>query len=140
MAPTIRKFRKVPATVDAAVYEGTRKNRSVIINWVERHKGTAFPASELMWQAGMGCYYHQKHGFIYLPQGARTPGSALTALRDNELVVRTNAGTYALVFPGDYVVRSRYGFYPLAEESFNRSYVSNTVRRGTNHPDMSPAV
>lgn len=140
MAPTVRKFKKVPATVDAAVYDGTPKNRSTIINWVERHRGVAFPAAELLWRPDMGCYYHKKHGFVYLPQGSRNAGYALQPLRDDELVVRTDTGIYVLVFPGDYVVRSRSGFYPLAEESFLRSYVSNTTRRGANHPELLPAV
>lgn len=140
MAPTIRKFRKAPVTVDAAQYDGTFKKAVVILNWVRRHGGTAFPAVDLMWRTDMGCYYHKDYGFVYLPQGARRPGSALEPLRDDELVVQTDTGVYALVFPGDYVVRSRSGFYPLSEESFARSYVANTVPRGTNHPDSLPAV
>lgn len=88
----------------------------------------------------MGCYFHKEYGFVYLPQGARNAGHALQPLRDDELVVRTDTGIYVLVFPGDYVVRSRSGFYPLSEESFLRSYVSNTNRRGTIHPDPLPAV
>jgi hypothetical protein len=140
MAPTIRKFRKLPVTVDAAQYAGTFKSAVVILNWVARHKGTAFPAVDLHWRNDMGCYWHKTHGFIYLPQGARRPGLTLEPLKDDELVVRTNAGTYALVFPGDFVVRSRSGFYPLTEESFLRSHVSTTAARGTNHPDPLPAV
>lgn len=140
MAPTIRKYRKVPVTVDAAQYDGTAKNRKVILNWIARHSGIAFSAAELMWRPDMGCYYHQRHGFVYLPQGARSAGSPLSRLGDDELIVRTNYKTFALVFPGDYIVRSRSGFYPLAEESFHRSHVSNIARRGTNHPEPLPAV
>lgn len=140
MAPTIRKFRRLPVTVDAAQYDGTLKNRKTIINWVERHRGVAFSAAELMWRADMGCYYHREHGFVYLPQGARSAGSPLSRLGNDELIVRTNYKTFALVFPGDYVVRSRSGFYPLAEESFARSYVSNISRRGTIPAEPLPAV
>lgn len=138
MTPTVRKFRKVPVTVDAAEYLGTRKNLQVILNWVARHGGLAFRAAELHWRHDMNTYWHPEHGFVYLPQGARSAGSTLTALRDDELVVRTNANTYALVFPGDYVVRSRSGFYPHRAESFHRSHVSNTLRRGTIHPASPP--
>ena len=127
MTRTIRKFRKVPVTVDAAEYDGTPKNVRVILNWVHKHGGIAFPAHELLWRHDMGTYWHPEHGFVYLPQGARTAGSPLSSLRDDELVVRTNHNTFALVFPGDYVVRSRSGFYPHRAESFHRSYRSNTV-------------
>lgn len=140
MTTTVRKFRRVPVTVDAAEYDGTRKNVRVILNWVRRHGGTGFPASELQWRHDFGTYWHPEHGFVYLPQGARSAGSPLTALKDDELVVRTNEGTYALVFPGDYVVRSRSGFYPRRAESFHRSHVSNIPRRGTNHPEKLPSV
>lgn len=139
MTRTIQKFRKRPVTVDAAQYDGTVKTAKVILNWVARHGGVAFPAVDLQWRHDMGTYWHPVHGFIYLPQGARSAGSPLTALRDDELVVRTNAGTFALVFPGDYVVRSRSGFYPHRAESFLRSHVSNIAHRGTSHPDLSPA-
>lgn len=140
MTTTIRKYRKVPAAVDAARYDGTPKNRRIILNWVAKRGGLAFPAAELMWRHDFGAYWHPEYGFVYLPQGARSAGSPLTALRDDELVVRTNAGSFALVFPGDYVVRSRSNFYPLSEESFHRSYVSNTISRGTNHPVRPPAL
>jgi hypothetical protein len=130
----------MPVTVDAAQYAGTLKSAVTILNWVRRHRGIAFPAAELMWRPDMGCYYHKDYGFVYLPQGARNAGYALAPLRDDELVVRTDTGIYVLVFPGDYVVRSRSGFYPLAEESFARSYVSNTPRRGTIPAELSPAV
>lgn len=140
MAPTIRKYRKLPVTVDAAEYTGDRKNVRTIISWVERHKGVAFPAGELLWRHEMGTYWHPRYGFVYLPQGARSAGSPLQSLRDDELIVRTNANTYALVFPGDYVVRSRSGFYPQSAESFHRSHVSNTTRRGTCTPLLPSAV
>lgn len=129
----------MPVTVDAAQYDGTAKNQKVILNWIAKHRGVAVPASEIMWRHDMGCYWHKDLGFIYLPQGARNPGSVLAALRDDELVVRTDNGVYVLVFPGDYVVRSRSGFYPLAEESFHRSYVSSTVSRGTIPAALRPA-
>lgn len=139
MAPTIRKYSRTPVTVDAAQYDGSPKNRQVILNWIKKHKGVAVSAAEILWRPDMGCYWHKDLGFIYLPQGARSAGSVLTALRDDELVVRTDTGVYALVFPGDYVVRSRSGFYPLASESFSRSYVSsNNHRRGLPHR-VSPA-
>lgn len=131
MAATIRKFQRMPVTVDAAQYDGREDSRKKIIGWVQRHKGTAFQASELLWRQEMGTYYHPQYGFVYLPQGARSTGHPLQPLRDDEIVVRADNGVYVLVFPGDYVVRSRSGFYPLAEESFHRSYVSNSTRRGT---------
>lgn len=140
MAAVIRKFQRMPVTVDAAQYDGSSGDRSRIITWVGRYKGVAFAAEELLWRPDMGTYWHPTYGFVYLPQGARNTGSTLQPLKDDELVVRTDTGAYALVFPGDYVLRSRSGFYPLAEESFARSYVSNSVRRGTNHPDPLPAV
>lgn len=140
MTRTIRKFSRTPIKVDAGQYDGSVKNRAVILNWIRRSGGVAVPAAEIMWRPDMGCYWHQQLGFIYLPQGARGAGSPITALRDDELVVRTDVGAYALVFPGDYVVRNRSGFYPLSEENFARYYVSNTTRRGTIPASMSPAV
>lgn len=140
MTQTVRKYRKLPVTVDAAEYTGNRKNLRTILNWVARHGGVAFRAAELQWRHDFGTYWHQEYGFVYLPQGARSAGSTLTALQDDELVVRTNANTYALVFPGDYVVRSRSNFYPRRAESFHRSHVSNIPRQGTNHPVRSPAL
>lgn len=140
MTATIRKFQRMPITVDAAQYDGSIRDRDKIIAWVHRHKGVAFSAAELGWRPEMGCYYHREHGFVYLPQGSRNAGYALQPLRDDELVVRADNGIYVLVFPGDHVIRSRSGFYPLSEESFQRSYVSNTIRRGANHPVLSPAV
>lgn len=140
MARTVRKFSRKPIAVDAAQYDGKFKTAVTILNWVHRHKGVAFPAAQLLWRPDMGCYWHKDYGFVYLPQGARNPGYALQPLRDDELVVRTDTGVYVLVFPGDYVVRSQSGFYPLAEESFLRSYVSNTTRRGTIPTELSPAV
>jgi hypothetical protein len=127
MAPTIRKYQRLPQTVDAAEYTGFPKNREVILNWIRRHKGVAFPAVELMWRPDMGTYYHKEHGFVYLPQGARAAGSPLQRLQDNEIVVRMGNNTYALVFPGDYLVRSRSGFYPRRAESFYRSHRANIV-------------
>lgn len=140
MTATIRKFSRKPVTVDAVEYDGRMTSMQKIIEWVNKHRGTAFPASELHWRHDMGTYWHPKHGFAYLPQGARHPGSAIGPLRDNEIVILTAEKTYALVFPGDYVIRSRSGFYPLAEENFHRSYVSNSARRGTIPASLSPAV
>lgn len=140
MAPTVQKFSRKPVTVDAAKYDGKFKTAVTILNWVRRHNGIAFPAVQLLWRPDMGTYWHKDYGFVYLPQGARRPGSTLEPLRDDELVVRTDTGVYALVFPGDYVVRNRSSFYPLAEENFLRSYVSNISRRGTIPVELSPAV
>lgn len=131
MTTTIRKFHKVPVAVDAAEYTGGSKNLKVILNWIRRHGGVAFEARELGWRHDFGTYHHRDHGFIYLPQGARSAGSPIQGLRDDELVVRTGNNTFAVVFPGDYVVRSRHGFYPLRAESFHRSYRANPSRRGT---------
>ena len=134
MARTFEKYRTVPTDVFAAWYTGEAKNATVILNRIRREGGVAFRASELMWRPDMGTYFHKDYGFVYLPQGARSSGAQIQPLRDDELVVRTNANVFALVFPGDYVVRSRSGFYPLASESFSRSYVSyNSHRRGVSH-------
>lgn len=124
MTATVRKYRKVPATVDAAEYTG--RNASAVLGWVRRRGGLGFEARELGWRPEVGAYWHKEHGFVYLPAGARTPGSRLEMLRDDELVVHTGAG-FALVFPGDFVLRSRRGFYPLRAESFHRNYRSNSV-------------
>lgn len=139
MTAVIKKFSRKPVTVDAAEYDGRMTSMQKIIDWVNKHRGTSFPASELHWRHDMGTYWHPTHGFVYLPQGARHPGSAIGPLRDNEIVVLTSEKTYALVFPGDYVVRNRSGFYPLAEENFHRSYVSNSARRGTIPAALTPA-
>lgn len=136
MTATVRNYRNVPATVDAAEYDG--RNAVHILHWVRSLGGTAFPAADLGWRHDVGTYWHTEHGFIYLPGGARTPGSRNEALRDDEIIVRTGAGVYAVVFPGDYVVRSRSGFYPLRAESFHRSYVVNTNRRGAPDPPLPP--
>lgn len=137
MSATIRKFQKLARAVDAAEYTGDPKNARIILNWVRRHGATAFMAKELGWRHDMGTYWHKERGFIYLPAGARTAGGPLERLRDDEMVVRTGGGTYALVFPGDYVVRSRSGFYPLRAESFHRSYRAYISRRGDN-PESPP--
>jgi hypothetical protein len=128
---TIRPYRKIMQTVDAAEYDGRAATAKEIVDWVRGHQGTAFMAAELGWRHDMGTYWHKEHGFIYLPAGARAAGGQLERLRDDEIVVRTGGGTYALVFPGDFVVRSRSGFYPLRAESFHRSHVPNVSRRGT---------
>lgn len=141
MALKVGKYRKLPETIAAAEYDGTVSGLGEIIDWIQERGGTAFPAKELHWRHDFGTYWHEKHGFIYVPQGARSAGSPITRLRDDELVVLTSNKTYALVFPGDYVVRARSGFYPRHAESFHRSHVPNTRRRGTNTtPELSPAV
>lgn len=140
MTPTVQKYQRVPGGVDAAEYDGSRRAEEVILNWVRRHGGEAFPARELSWRHDMGTYWHRDKGFVYLPQGARKAGSQIEPLRDNEIVVRTNLNTFALVFPGDFVIRSRSGFHPRSAESFHRSYVSTSPRRGTNHSASPPAV
>jgi hypothetical protein len=127
-------------TVDAIEYTGASDDAAKIIAWVARHRGLCFSARELQFRHDFGTYWHPEHGFVYLPQGARRPGQVISVLQDNELIVRTDSGIYAVVFPGDYVLRSRSGFYPLASESFHRSYVSNTARRGTIPAELSPAV
>lgn len=136
MTAVVRSYRRILTTVDAAEYEG--RNAADVIDWVEKLGGVAFPARDLGWRHDAGTYWHPVHGFIYLPGGARSPGSKIEVLRDNEIIVRTGAGVFAVVFPGDYVVRSRSGFYPLTAESFHRSYAVNTHRRGTAHPPSPP--
>jgi hypothetical protein len=138
-APAIKKYQRLPITVDAAQYDGKEESRKKLIGWVGRHRGLAFPASELSYRQDFGTYWHPEHGFVYVPQGARSAGSAITALRDDELIVRTDTGIYAVVFPGDYIVRNRSGFYPLSEESFDRCYQPNARRRGSTIPVPSPA-
>lgn len=140
MTSNIRKYRKIPGGVDAAEYDGTDKSEQIILNWVRKHGGEAFPARELGWRHDVGTYWHPDKGFVYLPQGARRPGSQIEPLREDELVVRTSLNTFALVFPGDFVIRSRSGFHPRSAESFHRSYVSTGSRRGTNHSAPPPAV
>lgn len=126
MAVTVRKYNRVPGTVDAAEYDGTRAGAEKVLGWIQRRGGLGFSAAELGWRHEVGAYWHKDHGFVYLPAGARTPGSRLEMLRDDELVIHTGTG-FALVFPGDFVVRSRRGFYPLRAESFHRNYRSNSV-------------
>lgn len=130
MTETIRRFRRLPDAVDAAQYEPVNHNAGIILNWIRAHGGTAFSAGELAWRHDAGTYWHREHGFIYVPQGARVPGGKTESLRDDELIVRTGGGSYAVVFPGDYVVRSQSGFYPLSAESFHRSYRPNPNHRG----------
>ncbi|UOK18325.1 hypothetical protein SEA_BRUHMOMENT_8 [Arthrobacter phage BruhMoment] len=139
MARAVCKFRKLPEKVEAAEYDGTKEGLDFITGWVREAGGVAFGAEELLWRHDMGTYWHPEHRFVYLPQGARGAGSPITSLRDDELVVRTSSNTYALVFPGDYVVRSRSGFYPRSAESFHRSHVPNR-RRGTNTTPALPAA
>lgn len=140
MAPTIKKYQHTPMTAEAIEYTGNEEDATAIIDWVTKRRGVCFSARELSFRHDFGTYHHPEYGFIYVPQGARRPGSTIEPLRDNELIVLTDAGTYAVVFPGDYVVRNRSGFYPLAAESFHRSYVSNTTRRGTRTPLLPSAV
>jgi len=130
VSATVRSYHKVPAAVDAAEYTGPR-DAPEILAWIRDHGGVAFEAAELGWRHDFGTYHHGEYGFVYLPSGARSAGSPIEALRDDELVVRTGNNTFAVVFPGDYIVRSRHGFYPLRAESFHRSYRANLHRRGT---------
>lgn len=139
MTPRIQKYQHTPMTVDATQYDGSREAAEKIIEWVTKNRGVCFSASELGFRHDYGTYHHKEHGFVYVPQGARSPGQAIEPLRDNELIVRTDAGIYAVVFPGDYVVRSRSGFYPLTAESFDRSYQPNARRRGSTYPVLSSA-
>lgn len=126
MSTTAHRYKAIPRTVEAAEYDGTEASARKVLGWIGRRKGIAFRAAELLWRHDMGCYWHKTHGFVYLPAGARSPGSRIEVLRDDELVVSTGAG-FALVFPGDFVVRSRSGFYPLRAESFHRHYQSNSA-------------
>lgn len=137
MTAQVRAYRKVVQTVEATEYDGRSATARDILNWIAEAGGIAFGAAELGWRHDTGSYWHRQHGFIYLPQGARSPGSPIERLRDDEIIVYTGS-VYAVVFPGDYVVRSRSGFYPLRAESFHRSYASTAGRRGTATPDRSP--
>lgn len=135
-----KKGQRIAATVEYHEYTGMPDSAAEIIAEVERHRGICFKAAELSFRHDMGTYYHPQHGFVYVPQGSRNAGSPLTALRDNELIVKTDAGYYAVVFPGDYVVRNRSGFYPLSAESFDHGYAPNPSRRGITFPEPSPAL
>lgn len=139
MPDKIRKYQRKAVTVDAVQYTGRADSARKILDWVGKHQGIAFKAGELQFRHDFGTYYHPEHGFVYVPQGTRSAGSPLTALQDNELIVKTDAGIYAVVFPGDYVIRSRSSFYPLSSESFDRSYEPNARRRGPTIPVQSPA-
>jgi hypothetical protein len=119
---------------EATQYDGTAEDAIRVIDWITEQGGMCFSARELRFRHDFGTYWHPEHGFVYVPQGARRPGQAIEPLRDNELIVLTDANIYAVVFPGDYVVRSLSGFYPLASESYSSSYVStNHRRRGVPH-------
>jgi hypothetical protein len=126
MTVTAHTYEKIPATVDALPYDGTITSAREMLEWIGGLGGSAIMASELSWRHDFGTYWHRDHGFIYLPDGARSLGNPLQRLQDNEIVVSTGR-SYALVFPGDYVIRSRSGFYPLRAESFHRAYKVNTV-------------
>lgn len=138
MSTAIRSFHKIPAVVDAAEYTGDAANIGEILSWIREHNGLVFEAKELGWRHDFGAYHHKEHGFVYLPGGAPFPGSPIERLRDNELVVRAG-NVFAVVFPGDFIVRSRHGFYPLRAESFHRSYQA-LHRRGTQPTSASPPV
>jgi hypothetical protein len=134
MAPGFRKHQHLPITVDVAHYDGTTASRTTLIAKIAKLRGIAFAASELQFRHDMGTYYHSEHGFVYVPQGQRSAGSSITALRDDELIVKTDTGIYAVVFPGDYIVRSRSGFYPVSPENYDRNYQPNARRRGSTIP------
>ncbi|QWY81304.1 hypothetical protein SEA_RIZWANA_7 [Arthrobacter phage Rizwana] len=133
MSSAIKVYTKRPMDVEALQHDGSVARMDEIIDWIEKHAGTAFYAAELEWRPGYGTYWHPRHHFIYLPQGGKRVGGELVPLEDDELVILTRGGTFALVFPGDYVVRSRYGFYPLNAESFLRGHALDESRRGTGH-------
>lgn len=139
MTATVRKYRKLPAAVDAAEYTGGANNTVEILSWIRGHGGLAFEARELGWRHDFGAYHHKEHGFVYLPGGAPHPGSPIERLRDDELVIRAG-NIFAVVFPGDFIVRSRHGFYPIGSESFHRSYRIDAARRGTTTTPAPPPV
>lgn len=139
MSSAVKVFTKRPLDVEAIQHDGSVARMDEIAGWVEKHLGTAFYAAELEWRTEYGCYWHPRRHFIYLPQGGKRVGGQLAPLEDNELVIRTRAGNYALVFPGDYVVRSRYGFHPQDAESFLRGHALDDTRRGTGHLTLPPS-
>jgi hypothetical protein len=126
----VKVFSKRSLEVEACQYDGTPQSMATIISWVEKRLGVAFPAAELDWRHDYGTYWHLRHGHIYLPQGGKRIGGRLVPLGDDELVVLTGSNTFALAFPGDYVVRGRSGFYPLSAESFHRSHILDPSHRG----------
>lgn len=140
MSTTINSYTTRPVPVEAGQYDGTTDSLNKIIDWVEKRGGTIFPAAELSWRHDYGTYFHHRHGHVYLPQGGKRVGGQLVPLEDDELVVLTNTRTFALVFPGDYVVRSSSGFYPQSAESFHPAHAFDSRRRGSHQLTSSPTV
>lgn len=135
MTIAVQHGRRISTGVDYVEYDGRPATAREIVEWITGAGGTAFEARELAWRHDSGSYWHKEHGFVYLP--AAMAGSRLGRLRDDELVIRTAGGPFAVAFPGDFVLRSRSGFYPLASESFHRYYVP-ARHRGTADPGISP--
>lgn len=117
------KVKKKPVKAEAMEYDGTPESAVALAMWVRGHGGTLFAADELLWRHDFASYYHQQmQVMVYLPGATRNPNGHVGGPGPQELVVKTGLSAYALVFPGDYVVRGRSGFYPLTAESFHHSY------------------
>jgi hypothetical protein len=106
-------------SVEAVQYEGTGPSAVKIALWMRPLGGTVFAADELLWRHDFGSFYHPEHGMVYLPGATRNPNGRVGGPGPSELVVKTGPSAYALVFPGDFVLRGLSGFYPLSAESFH---------------------
>lgn len=116
------KVKKKPVKAEAFEYDGTPKSAVALALWIRSHGGTVFAADELLWRHDFASYYHPEHGMVYLPGATRNPNGHVGGPGPQELVVKTGLNAYSLVFPGDFVLHGRSGFYPLTAESFHHSY------------------
>ena len=126
-ATKTEKYVRKAFTVEALEYDGTGPSAVALALWMRAHHGTVFAADELLWRHDMGTYYHPEHGFIYLPGATRNPNGRVGGPGPTELVIKTGPSAFTLVFPGDYVIRGRSGFYPLSAESFHRGHRQRTL-------------
>jgi hypothetical protein len=119
---TPKKYKKRSLTVEAEEYKGTPESAVKLALWIRGEGGVLFAADELIWRHDFGTYWHPEHHFIHLPGATRNPNGKVSGPGPRELVVKTGMSAYALVFPGDFVVRGRSGFYPLSAESFHHGH------------------
>jgi hypothetical protein len=115
-------YRKRMVKVEAIQYLGTGLSAVDCALYLRDNGGIIFAAEDLLWRHDYGTYWHPAHGHIYLPGATRNPNGHVGGPGPRELVVKTGMNTFALVFPGDYIVKGRSGFYPLSEESFHHTH------------------
>jgi hypothetical protein len=116
----VRIGKRRALSVEYAEYLGTPQSAVELAVWIRGRGGNIFAAEDLLWRHDIGTYWHADHGFIYLPGATRNPNGRVGP-GPEELVVKTaEPNSYALVFPGDFLVRGLSGFYPLSAESFHR--------------------